>query len=250
MKISTAVPTLLALVLTSIGRLPAAEFIRGDVNRDGKVDLSDPIHFIYCAFIFWDCEFGPVCVDARDADDSGRLDLTDPIFTLVHLFLGGGPIPAPYPVCGEDPTEDSHGCDRYDPCAALPVGRMVAASPCGGFEDPGAGGGTTAEECVSYSLSGGILKVRHGNAGFNCCAELTADIAVSGGLIEIAESGPGICRCECLFDLDYEISGFEAGAILLRFTGSLGGPLEVIFDLEEAPAGTSCVPRSSYPWGM
>ncbi len=55
----------------------------------------------------------PWCPDAADADDSGVLDITDPIYLLGHLFLGG---PAPPPpglaACGADRT-----LDRLEACS-------------------------------------------------------------------------------------------------------------------------------------
>ncbi|HZN60265.1 MAG TPA: hypothetical protein VFD71_19490, partial [Planctomycetota bacterium] len=52
----------------------------------------------------------PVCPDAVDADDNGRLEITDPIRILGYLFLGGTQPPAPGPnACGPDPTPDALG---------------------------------------------------------------------------------------------------------------------------------------------
>jgi len=42
----------------------------------------------------------------------GVLSLTDAVYTLRYLFLGGDAPPPPGPVaCGPDPTEDALGCD-------------------------------------------------------------------------------------------------------------------------------------------
>lgn len=46
------------------------------------------------------------CGDADDADDSGRFDLTDPIYLLQHLYLGGPSPPYPYPEPNGDYTRD------------------------------------------------------------------------------------------------------------------------------------------------
>ena len=43
-------------------------------------------------------------------DDDGRIGLTDAIVVLNHLFRGAGPLPAPYPQAGQDPTGDGLGC--------------------------------------------------------------------------------------------------------------------------------------------
>jgi hypothetical protein len=63
-------------------------------------------------------------MDAADADDSGVVDLTDPINTLTFLFLGSFTPPAPGPFeCGSDPTGDPTGTAGDIGCAAF--------APCG-----------------------------------------------------------------------------------------------------------------------
>jgi hypothetical protein len=204
------------------------------------VDLSDAINTLNWLFIGG---APPNCVDARDADDDGRADLGDAIFTLTCLFLGGAMIPPPFPACGEDPTEDETGCESYDPCGPAAEGHLVRMSSCGGFGD--GGGGEAGVECVSYVFSSGVLKLTHAGAGFNCCGDLSAKISIGDGVIEVAESKPGLCDCECLFDVEYECTGIERVPYLLRFTGSLGGDMEVLADSDD---GVECVTRNSYPW--
>ena len=49
-----------------------------------------------------------------DGDGSGVVDVTDPIFSLTNQFLGGPPPPDPGPtVCGPDPTDDGLDCLEY-----------------------------------------------------------------------------------------------------------------------------------------
>lgn len=88
---------------------PVAEvpFRRGDVNGDGKINLSDPIWIV--SALFFGASFGP-CRAAADVDDDGKLVLTDAIYTLNFLFRGGPAPPAPYPGCGEDPTDGDPAC--------------------------------------------------------------------------------------------------------------------------------------------
>jgi hypothetical protein len=65
-------------------------------------------------------EGAPSCPDAADADDSGLLDLSDPVRVLLYLFLGGEPAAAPGPRdCGEDPSPDGLGPCR-EGCPAAP----------------------------------------------------------------------------------------------------------------------------------
>ena len=46
----------------------------------------------------------------------GTVDISDAIMVLLHLFGGGGPLPAPFPACGEDPTPDALGCNESPSC--------------------------------------------------------------------------------------------------------------------------------------
>ena len=92
-------------------------FQRGDANVDASVDLSDGIlvlQYLFQGGLQLDC------LDAADADDSGNLDLSDAIYEFSYLFTGGAPPPAPFAVCGEDPTADGLGCDSYELCAEEP----------------------------------------------------------------------------------------------------------------------------------
>ena len=50
------------------------------------------------------------CEKSGDADDDGALNITDAIYLLRFLFLGGPAPPAPYPEPGPDPTPDSLRC--------------------------------------------------------------------------------------------------------------------------------------------
>lgn len=52
-----------------------------------------------------------------DANDDGKVDISDGIYSNGFLFLGGLPPPAPGPVsCGLDPTADALGCQQSAPC--------------------------------------------------------------------------------------------------------------------------------------
>jgi CD109 antigen len=92
------------LVVTS----PAPRnFVRGDLNGDGTVDLSDAVGILGYLFLG---ETVPTCLDAGDVNDDGSIEITDSILLLNHLFLGGPPPLAPFPAAGPDPTEDSLDC--------------------------------------------------------------------------------------------------------------------------------------------
>ena len=82
-------------------------FVRGEVNRDGQIDLSDGVTILLVLFAGL---ANPGCDDAMDTDDTGTLEITDAIRLLQFLFLGGVPPAAPFPGVGEDPTPDGLSC--------------------------------------------------------------------------------------------------------------------------------------------
>ena len=86
------------------------EFIRGDADSDGTLNLTDAVFAL--SFLFLGGTV-PICEDAADVDDLGSVELTDAVYLLNHLFLGGAAPPAPYPEAGQDPTEDALGCRGF-----------------------------------------------------------------------------------------------------------------------------------------
>lgn len=90
------------------GRVHVQEkFVRGDASGDRVVDISDAVFVL--SFLFLG---GPssCCDDALDANDDGVVDIGDPVFALNFLFLGGAKIPAPYPLASGDRSEDGLQC--------------------------------------------------------------------------------------------------------------------------------------------
>jgi hypothetical protein len=95
-------------------RLPApAPFLRGDVNSDGGVDISDPVAVLDYLFLGTNT---PGCLAAADLDASGSVDLSDAVYGLSFLFLGGPAPPAPYPDCGPGQGGVA-ACASSCPCA-------------------------------------------------------------------------------------------------------------------------------------
>ena len=97
----------------TLGALIAADindnFIRGDANLDGDVDVADPVATLIYLFVDPKTE---VCDDAADANDDGHVDVGDAIYTLSWLFQGGADPAMPFPDAGTDPTADHLGCRR------------------------------------------------------------------------------------------------------------------------------------------
>jgi len=97
-QMSNAVP------ITILGTLP---FTRGDANRDGTLDVSDPLRVLLHLYAGQPA----ACEDALDADDSGAIELADAVGILDHLFQSGPAPREPYPAEGQDATPDPLGCD-------------------------------------------------------------------------------------------------------------------------------------------
>ena len=91
-------------------------FQRGDGNADGQTDVSDAVFILSYLFTGGPT---PSCLDAADSNDSGgtAVDLSDPIHLLYFLFIGGPEPPAPFSVCGSDPTVDGDdlSCKAFPP---------------------------------------------------------------------------------------------------------------------------------------
>ena len=95
--------------LKIIGEVTTFSFIRGDSNSDDQVDISDPIFTLGHLFLG---TRAPTCDDAADANDDGIIDISDVMATLGTLFLDDGPLPSPSGFRGPDPTTDTLGCRR------------------------------------------------------------------------------------------------------------------------------------------
>ncbi len=81
-------------------------FIRGDANKDDGVDLSDPVFLLSYVFLGGDA---PPCMDAGDANNDTNVDVSDPVWLLNYLFQGGPQPSEPFPQAGVDPSDDGSG---------------------------------------------------------------------------------------------------------------------------------------------
>ena len=122
---------ILALGIASAGlrsQAPGAiEFLRGDANADGQVDISDAVRTLMALFVE---PLALPCRDAADTDDNGRLELTDAIALLDAIFRGQAPLPPPADRCGVDPTDDDQlPCAMYDACPRGYVPLFDAGTP-------------------------------------------------------------------------------------------------------------------------
>lgn len=102
------------LVASTVLAVPD-DFIRGDFDNNGGVNIADAIGIL--GFLFAGGS-PPCCPDAADANDDGLIGIADTIYLLDFLFpRPGPPPPAPFPACGADPTLDSlPGCVELVQC--------------------------------------------------------------------------------------------------------------------------------------
>jgi hypothetical protein len=100
--IRASLPFIIFCLIGPVAPLPAGDFIRGDSNRDGTVDISDAqftLSFLFLSGV------PPQCRAAADANDDEDIDLSDAIATFGTLFLGRpAKLPLPGPLPGPDPT--------------------------------------------------------------------------------------------------------------------------------------------------
>ncbi len=89
----------------------SAQFLRGDCNGEGRVDISDAVAILNA--LFQGGSRGD-CWSACDSDASGAVDITDAVY-LLRWMGGATPPPSPFPRCGWDRgafdcTGGGHGC--------------------------------------------------------------------------------------------------------------------------------------------
>jgi hypothetical protein len=94
------------------------QFRRGDADAKGGVpNITDGIFVLNYLFLGGP---EPSCKEAADADNKGGINITDGIYILNYLFQGGPAPPSPGPdACGFDTDEPGTagdvGCETYNP---------------------------------------------------------------------------------------------------------------------------------------
>jgi hypothetical protein len=136
-----------------------------------------------------------------------------------------------------------------------PGGTFIGATGC--KTGPRAVAATSMTlDCARWDWDGSwVLHLTHVNAAANCCADsLGGVVTVIADTIRIIEYGNGLCNCECLYDLSYEIHGLAPGStyrmeIVEPHVPEGDDPLSFTFALGPAGSDTACVERHGYPWG-
>jgi hypothetical protein len=81
-------------------------FVRGDVDGDGKVNVSDSVRLNQSIAGTWAPPAGRT-LDSLDVNDDGAVNALDLQAINAFLFQGSRSMPAPFPGPGLDPTPDS-----------------------------------------------------------------------------------------------------------------------------------------------
>jgi PKD repeat protein len=100
------------------GGVQKPQFHRGDPNNDGTINITDGIYILNFLFLGGP---EPTCREAANPNDDASINITDGIYVLNFLFLGGPPPAAPGPhslPCGPDPvgSPTDLGCATYTKC--------------------------------------------------------------------------------------------------------------------------------------
>ncbi|HVR74805.1 MAG TPA: IPT/TIG domain-containing protein, partial [Planctomycetota bacterium] len=83
---------------------PAPAFLRGDVDGDAKVTISDVV--VLSDLILGKASTFPDNIDAADVNDDGVVNGGDVTVLMAFLFGGVSQLPEPFLVAGFDPTPD------------------------------------------------------------------------------------------------------------------------------------------------
>ena len=85
----------------------SSDFLRGECNGDGEINLSDVLLQL---FILFADAATPACADACDINDDGTLNLADVVHQVDFLFRDGATPAEPFPSFGGDATADPLNC--------------------------------------------------------------------------------------------------------------------------------------------
>ncbi len=135
-------------------------------------------------------------------------------------------------------------------------GKVIKFSGCKGSSALYKGANTNSESCVYFTYDGnGLLKLKHVNAGFNCCPQqIYISVKQIGNKIIIEEKEMAqSCRCLCLYDVEAEINNLSPGKYTIAINelyAQQGPPLEFDANFNGVISDSICVGRNYYPWGI
>ncbi len=95
------------ITVTSAVEPPGPPFIRGDANADGRVNITDAVGVLNHIFR----GMPAACESAADVNDDNTVNITDAITLLDFLFLQGPPPGEPFPEPGRD-IDTTLACEK------------------------------------------------------------------------------------------------------------------------------------------
>jgi hypothetical protein len=114
---------------------------------------------------------------------------------------------------------------------------------------------SASQTCMEYAydLDNQKLILKHHNAAFNCCPDsLWCAISYRNDTLFIQEFEKQMgCKCNCLYDLNLEVTGVEPGKYHLQLIEPYYANQDQLcldLDLPALKQGNFCVNRTNYPW--
>ncbi|MBN1145362.1 MAG: hypothetical protein JXA72_13105 [Bacteroidales bacterium] len=150
-------------------------------------------------------------------------------------------------------------CEKEKQAETTLSGKLLEYSDCKSFTKSATDEAIIADtlSCIHYQYDAEKrqLNMKHVNTGFNCCPEeLYCSFSMISDTIVIKESEKSaLCDCNCLFDMDIEITGVDARKYQVKVVEPYAVNMDkLIFevDLAHQPEGSFCVTRKDYPWGV
>ncbi|MGE3966025.1 MAG: DNRLRE domain-containing protein [Planctomycetota bacterium] len=104
------------LVITFTPPAGFSDFVRGDCNLDGSINIADPISLLSFLFPASGTPTPPGCLDACDANDDEQLNVADAVRLIDALFgTPASPLPPPA-ACAGDPGGAALDCQIAPNC--------------------------------------------------------------------------------------------------------------------------------------
>ncbi len=239
----------------STGQADTPQFVRGDLDGSGGVNIGDGIAILNYLFN----EGVAPCQSAADVDDSGTTNIADAIFVLLFLFQGGTAPAAPFPSCGDDPTPDALDCTSQLLCPSSDPGTEVCSDTATVTSSDGQpmiqlrSGALTPPAGVDAL---GIAQTVSGNDVVYFLLQLEPGTSLTNAIIDELE-GLDVISIDFLGGADanqgeaYLVSAYGSAPLgLLAGVDEIywAGPIEPLFKL--APELQSNNPAAAAPWIM
>jgi hypothetical protein len=159
--------------------------------------------------------------------------------------------------CSDAGNNNNGDCDIDSPFGKDPIGFLKRISTCklsGGVIQVNV---TLKDECIFYKYHQveRILWISHLNSGMNCDpGEVSVRFNIKDDVINAIEKQQKAgAKCECLYDVDYEIRNIYPGQYLINISGPIIDGVNYpsfgcYIDLNKKLEDTICIERGFYPW--